>query len=223
MLHVACRTQAPACAGPRLTYCRLISSMSVAPRRSTSRMTSSTLLASTIRTARKLTLNVWIAPLLLVPAAAEVPLPEAAVAVDGAGALTARGAAGRVRRARRPEEDAEGDAAVDVGAIAAGALAGVAEGADGARPRSGTPCFCSNRYSDESPIPNRSRISPVDVVASRYRRTTSSCSLSVSLGRRPGRLPLGVAAGATPPVDWSVASMSSTECITQPYTRLIHF
>ena len=172
-----------------------------------------------MRTARKLTLNACVAPLFLAVALVVAAGVAVVVAAVVAGDLTGRGAAARVRLGRRVDDAA-------VLPDAAGAIA-VPEAepdvAVAALPRSATPCFCNNRYSDESPIPNRSRMSAVDVVASRYRRTTSSCSLGVNLGRRPGRLPLGLAAAATAPVGRTLESGFSTECISQPYTRLIHF
>src|SRR5258708_21981075 len=46
------------------------------------------------------------------------------------------------------------------------------------------PCRCTMRYSEESPIPNRWRISDVGVLVAPYRRPISSASSLLSLRRR---------------------------------------
>lgn len=56
-------------------------------------------------------------------------------------------------------------------------------GVAAARPRSGTPWRCTMRYREDSPIPNRLRISEVGVVFSAYRRATSRCCSGLSLRR----------------------------------------
>jgi len=60
---------------------------------------------------------------------------------------------------------------------------GTGSGVVAARPRSGTPSRCTMRYSEDSPIPNRLRISEVGVVFSAYRRATSRCCSGLSLRR----------------------------------------
>jgi hypothetical protein len=55
---------------------------------------------------------------------------------------------------------------------------------DAVRPRKAMPCRCTMRYSDESPIPNRSRISEVGVLVPPYRRAISSASSLLSRRRR---------------------------------------
>ena len=150
--------------------------MSVAPRRSSSRTTSSALLPRTTLTPRKFTLN------------------ECCLRLS-AGAAVRRAVLGVATG--RPRLELRGAAVL---------------------PRGETPRRCSRRYSVASCIPKRSRIAAVETVASPYRRTTSSCWLDVSFGRRPGRrLALS---SATALLVAAVGSVVSPRCIFQPYTTL---
>ena len=70
---------------------------------------------------------------------------------------------------------------------------GLAEEAE--RPRSATPCRCTTRYKEDSPIPKRSRISDVGVLVSAYSRAMSRSSSGLNLRRREpaGRVALASA------------------------------
>ena len=52
------------------------------------------------------------------------------------------------------------------------------------RPRSATPCRCTTRYREDSPIPKRSRMSDVGMLVSAYSRAMSRFSSGLNLRRR---------------------------------------
>ena len=75
---------------------------------------------------------------------------------------------------------------------------GAGSGVAAARPRSGTPWRWTMRYREDSPIPNRSRISAVGRGPSAYSRATSRCCSGLSRRRveRSGLSPPGCACWA---------------------------
>jgi hypothetical protein len=92
------------------------------------------------------------------------------------------------------------------------------------RPRSGTPCRCTTRYRDDSPMPNCARITDVGVLVSAYSRATSRSSAGLIFGRREPRVlilavPLRALSADTPCTSSTIVNGLSLTLAASPFSE----